>query len=93
VKSKNPAVGERISLQRSGGLVKTALSGKGMYEAGSEDKADMIVELDFGMEAPRTKMERVSVRFYAQVGGGVRYESVPVTDARGNTTVRTVCGL
>jgi hypothetical protein len=27
---------------------------------------------------------------YAQVGGGVRYESVPVTDSRGNTSYRTV---
>jgi hypothetical protein len=70
--------------------VKTALSGKGMYEAPSEERADVIVELEFGMEKPRSKMERVSTPVYAQVGGGVRYESVPVTDSRGNTSFRTV---
>jgi len=42
------------------------------------------------MEAPRSKIERVSTPVYAQVGGGVRYESVPVVDARGNTSFRTV---
>jgi hypothetical protein len=50
----------------------------------------MIVELDYGMDAPRSKIERVSTPVYAQVGGGVRYETVPVTDSRGNTSFRTV---
>jgi hypothetical protein len=91
IKSKNPALGEEnLRYKEAADYVKTALSGKGLYEAGSEDKADMIVELDYGMEAPRTKIERVSVPVYAQVGGGVRYDQVPVTDARGNTTMRTV---
>jgi hypothetical protein len=91
IKSKNPSVGEEnLRYKEAADYVKTALSGKGLYEADSEDKADMIVELDYGMEAPRTKIERVSVPVYAQVGGGVRYDQVPVTDARGNTTMRTV---
>jgi hypothetical protein len=50
----------------------------------------MIVELDYGMETPRTKVERVSVPVYAQVGGGVRYDSIPVTDTRGIRSMRTV---
>ena len=91
LKSKNPAMGdENLRYKEAADFVKTALSGKGLYEAGSDDKADMIVELDFGMEAPRTKMERVSVPVYTQVGGGVRYDTIPVTDAKGNTTYRTV---
>lgn len=91
IKSKNPAMGEEnLRYKEAADYVKTALSGKGLYEANSEDKADMIVELDFGMEAPRTKLERVSVPVYAQVGGGVRYDQVPVTDAKGVTTMRTV---
>ena len=32
----------------------------------------------------------MSTPVYAQVGGGVRYDSVPVTDARGNVSYRTV---
>ena len=91
LKSKNPAVGEEnLRYREAAELVKTALSGKGLYEAPTAEKADMVVELDYGMEAPRTKVERVSVPVYAQVGGGVRYDTVPVTDARGNTTYRTV---
>src|SRR5437867_8438760 len=49
LKSKNPAVGEEnLRYKEAAEFVKTALSGKGMYEATSEDKADMIVELDYG---------------------------------------------
>jgi len=50
----------------------------------------MIVEVDYGMDAPRTKIETVSVPVYAQTGGGVRYEQVPVQDTKGNTSYRTV---
>ena len=91
LKSKNPALGdENLRYKEAADYVRTALSGKGLYEAPNEEKADMIVELDYGLEAPRTKIERVSTPVYAQVGGGVRYETVPVTDARGNTSMRTV---
>jgi hypothetical protein len=91
IRSKNPAVGdESLRYKEAADFVKTALSGKGLYEAPSTEAADMIVELDYGMEAPRTKLEMVSSPVYAQVGGGVRYEQVPVTDSRGNTSYRTV---
>jgi hypothetical protein len=91
LKSKDPRLGEEsLRYREAAEFVRTALSGKGLYEAQSEDKAHMIVELDYGMDAPRSKIERVSVPIYAQVGGGVRYDSVPVTDARGNTSYRTV---
>ena len=33
--------------------IKTALSGKGMYEAVDPMEADMMIEVDFGMKAPR----------------------------------------
>lgn len=91
LKSKDPALGpENLRHREATEFVRTALSGKGLYEAPSPEKADMVIELDYGMEAPRSKLERVSVPVYAQVGGGVRYESVPVTDSRGNTSYRTV---
>jgi hypothetical protein len=91
LKSKDPRLGEEnLRYREAAEFVRTALSGKGLYEAPSEDKADMIVELDYGMEAPRSKIERVNVPIYAQVGGGVRYDSVPVTDSRGNTSYRTI---
>ena len=91
LKSKDPRLGEEnLRYREAAEFVRTALSGKGLYEAPSEERADMIVELDYGMDAPRAKMERVSVPVYAQVGGGVRYDSIPVTDSRGNTSYRTV---
>jgi hypothetical protein len=91
LKSKDPKLGEEnLRYREAAEFVRTALSGKGLYEAPTEEKADMIVELDYGMDAPRAKMERVSTPVYAQVGGGVRYDSVPVTDSRGNTSFRTV---
>jgi hypothetical protein len=91
LKSKNPALGEEnLRYKEAADFVRTALSGKGLYEAPDPDAADIVVEVDFGMEAPRTKIERVSVPVYAQVGGGVRYDTVPVVDARGNTSFRTV---
>src|SRR5258706_15067276 len=69
LKSKDPRLGEEnLRYREAAEFVKTALSGKGLYEAPSEDKADMIVELDYGMDAPRSKIERVSVPVYAQVG-------------------------
>ncbi|MGH7943514.1 MAG: hypothetical protein ACREH8_17670 [Opitutaceae bacterium] len=91
LKSKDPRRGEEnLRYREAAEFVRAALSGKGLYEAPSEERADMIIELDYGMDAPRSKMERVSVPLYAQVGGGVRYDSVPVVDSRGNTSFRTV---
>lgn len=91
LKSRNPALGEEnLRYKEAADFVRTALSGKGLYEAPNDAAADMVVEIDYGMEAPRTKIERVSVPVYAQVGGGVRYDTVPVVDSRGNTTLRTV---
>jgi hypothetical protein len=91
LKSKNPALGdENLRYKEAAEFVKTALSSKGLYEAPTPDKADMVVELDYGMDAPRSKMEMVSVPVYAQTGGGVRYEQVPTVDSKGNQGMRTV---
>ena len=91
LKSKNPALGdENLRYKEAAEFVKTALSSKGLYEAPTQEKADMIVELDYGMDAPRTKIETVSVPVYAQTGGGVKYEQVPVVDSKGNRSYRTV---
>jgi len=92
IKSKNPALGEEnLRYREAADYVKTALSGKGLFEAPTEEKADMIVELEYGLAAPRTKLETASTPVYAQKGGGVRYEQVMTTDAKGNNSgFRTV---
>ncbi len=77
--------------QEATNFIRTALSGKGLYEAPDDEVADMIVEVDYGVEPPRVVLERTSMPIYAQVGGGVRYETVMVgTDSRGNPIYRTV---
>lgn len=79
-----------LRTQEAGSWVKTALSGKGLYEAPTLEDADMIIELEYGMEEPRTKMKTISTPIYAEVGGGVRYIQVPVTNKDGKVTLTTV---
>jgi len=81
---------EGLREQEAANYIKTALSGKGMYEAPTADAADMVVELDYGVEPPRVKFDQTSMPVYAQIGGGVRYEQVPVADQKGNVSYRTV---
>lgn len=72
-------------------FVKTALSGKGMYEAADAESADMIVDIDYGIEPPRVRYERSSRPVFAQVGGGVSYQTVIVgTDSKGNPIYQTI---
>lgn len=79
-----------LRTQEAGGWVKTALSGKGLYEAPTMEDADLIIELEYGIEEPKTKMKTISTPIYAQVGGGVRYIQVPVVDKNGKVTLTTV---
>lgn len=84
IKSTNPRVDEAsLRYKEVANYVKTALSGKGMYEAPDGAKADVVVNVDFGMESPRVKYETETYPIYAQVGGGVRYVQMPVTDRNG----------
>jgi len=89
--NQNPEGGETdLRSQEAADWVKTALSGKGLYEAESLEAADMIIELDYGMEEPRTKMSSISTPVYAEVGGGIRYIQVPVTDKDGKVRYTTI---
>jgi hypothetical protein len=92
IRYKNGSIPGEESLREkeAADFVRTALSGKGFYEAPNAAAADLVIEIDFGIEKPRTKMEDNSVPIYAQVGGGIRYETVPVTTSDGRTALRTV---
>ena len=58
IRSKNPVLGEEnLRYKEAAEYVKTALSGKGLFEAPNTEAADLIVELDYGVDAPRTKIE------------------------------------
>ena len=47
--------------------IKTALSGKGMYEAINAAEADMVIEIDYGMEPPRREMKVVEEPVFATI--------------------------
>jgi hypothetical protein len=81
---------DTLRIQEATVFIKTALSGRGLYEAPNAEQADVIVDVDFGVEPPRVRMEVTSVPVYAQTGGGIRYDTISTVDAKGNASSRTV---
>ena len=85
IRSYNPKLDESsLRYKEVADYVRTALSGKGMYEAPSPDKADVVIDIDYGMDAPRIKFETVSNPILTLVPGAVREAVVPVRDRAGN---------
>jgi hypothetical protein len=61
IRSKNPKLDETsLRYKEVSDYVKTALSGRGMYEAPKPELADVIIDIDYGMDAPRMKFQTVS---------------------------------
>ena len=72
IRSYNPKLDESsLRYKEVADYVRTALSGKGMYEAPSPDKADVVIDIDYGMDAPRIKFETVSNPVYHQKPGEI----------------------
>ena len=92
VRNKNPLVADdSLRFKEAAGLVKTAMSGRGMYEAPPNTKADMIVDVDYGVSPPKIKQEMVSEPVYVTVPGQVRMERIQVgTDSQGRPVYQTV---
>lgn len=90
--SKDPDVPEdSLRYKEATGYVKTALSGKGMYEAPRADLADIVVDVEYGVSPPVTKMEIQEEPVYITLPGQFHTESVFVgTDRNGNAIYRTV---
>ncbi len=65
-------------------FVKTALSGKGLYEAPSYKSAEMIIDINYGIGEPKVEFKKFSTPVYGMSGG--RYSNVrtPVRDEKGN---------
>ena len=80
IRVNNPNVDEdSLHYKEVAGYVKTALSGKGMYEAAPAGKADMVIEIDYGMETPRVKFETEAAPLvYLQQDEGIHYQEVLV---------------
>ena len=92
IKNKNPLVTEdSLRYKEAAAYVKTALSGKGLYEAPPGVKADIVVDLDYGVGPPQMRRETVSEPVYITIPGQVRTERVQVgTDSQGRPIYQTV---
>jgi hypothetical protein len=92
IHNANPLVADdSLRYKEAAGFVKTALSGKGMYEAPDSKKADMVVDLDYGIGPPQMHRETVSEPVYITLPGRIYQETVQVgTDAKGSPIYQTV---
>ena len=92
IKNRNPLVADdSLRYKEAAGYVKTALSGKGLYEAPPNTKPDMVVDLDFGVGPPQTKRETISEPVYITLPGQIRTERVQVgTDSQGRPIYQTI---
>jgi hypothetical protein len=78
IRSRNPKLDESsLRYKEVSDYVKTALSGKGMYEAPTPELADVVIDIDYGMDAPRVKFETVSSPILARTGD--KLETQPQT--------------
>jgi hypothetical protein len=92
IKNRNPLVADdSLRYKEAASMVKTALSGKGMYEAPPGVKPDMVVDLDYGVGPPQMRKETVSEPVYITIPGQIRTERVQVgTDSQGRPIYQTV---
>lgn len=92
IKNRNPLVtDDSLRYKEAAGYVKTALSGKGMYEAPPGVKPDLVVDLDYGVGPPQMRRETVSEPVYITIPGQIRTERVQVgTDAQGRPIYQTI---
>lgn len=92
IKNRNPLVADdSLRYKEAANMVKTALSGKGMFEAPPNSKPDVVVDLDYGVGPPQMKKETVSEPIYITIPGQIRTERVQVgTDSQGRPIYQTV---
>ena len=58
IHNKNPLLADdSLRYKEAADYVKTALSGKGMYEAPGNTKADLVGDLDYGVGPPQSRLE------------------------------------
>lgn len=70
IRSTNPANPEdSLRYQEAERFVKTALSGRGLYEAPTAEMADMVIDLDYGIGPPEVRQEVVKEPVYRTIRG------------------------
>jgi hypothetical protein len=92
IKNKNPLIADdSLRYKEAANYVRTALSGKGMYEAPPGVKPDLVVDLDYGISPPVSRRETVSEPVYITIPGQIRTERVQVgTDSQGRPIYQTI---
>ncbi len=91
IRSQNPQLDESsLRYKEVADYVRTALSGKGMYEAPTAEKADVVIDIDYGMDAPRIKFETISQPIIVQQPGRYVTETRLVSRRRPDGTIETV---
>jgi hypothetical protein len=92
IESTNPGIDtSSLRYQEAENFVKTALSGKGMYEASKPELADVVVALDYGIGPPVITEKSVNDPIFVNLPGGSHTETVQTgTDSKGNPIYSTV---
>jgi hypothetical protein len=92
IHSRNPENTEdSLRYKEAAKFVKTALSGKGMYESPDPEKADMVVDIDYGMGPPKAHLDTISEPVYIDLPGAITYEQIVIgADRNGNPITRTI---
>ncbi len=92
IKNSNPLIADdSLRYKEASDYVKTALSGKGLYEAPAKVKPDIVVDLDYGIKPPESRQEMISEPVYITIPGQIRTERVQVgTDAQGRPIYQTI---
>jgi len=79
-----------LRYQETVAWIKTALSGKGMYEAVDPADADMVIEVEYGMEPPRREFKVVEEPVFATVREPDRLQRVSSVDPKTGKVVTYV---
>jgi hypothetical protein len=92
IHNANPLLADdSLRYKEAVGYVKTALSGKGLYEAPEKTNPDLVVDVDYGIGPPQVRVETMSEPVYVEVPGQTRTETVQVgIDQKGNPIYSTV---
>jgi hypothetical protein len=86
IESHDPALDpSSLRYQEAETFVKTALSGKGLYEAPKDAPADLVVEFDFGISPPIVTQKPFAEPVFQDVGASTSFQAVQTgTDTKGN---------
>ncbi len=80
---------EDLQFKELSEYVKTALSGRGLYEAPDVESADMVIDVSYGIGQPQVDFKSYSTPIIAEVGGDHRRVTRLVLGADGKTRMVT----